>query len=71
MVGMGSIRNICKWRRFDNGMAMMKDLQDYEKEIHACVKCGQCQAHCPVYRQGRREGDVARGENHARRFLPE
>ncbi|MFN2354448.1 MAG: (Fe-S)-binding protein [Desulfopila sp.] len=43
-------------------MVKNKTLQDYEDQIQQCVKCGVCQAHCPVYRENRREGDVARGK---------
>ena len=39
-----------------------KTLKDYEVQIRECVKCGACQAHCPVYLENRREGDVARGK---------
>ena len=39
-----------------------KTLQDYEKVISECVKCGVCQAHCPAYQAGKREGAAARGK---------
>jgi glycolate oxidase iron-sulfur subunit len=39
-----------------------KTLNDFEKEIRECVKCGICQAHCPTYIANRREGAVARGK---------
>jgi glycolate oxidase iron-sulfur subunit len=39
-----------------------KELRDFEKQIRECVKCGVCQAHCPAYRENRKEGDVARGK---------
>jgi len=39
-----------------------KKLKDFEKVIRECVKCGVCQAHCPAYLVGKREGDVARGK---------
>lgn len=39
-----------------------KALQDYEKIIRECVKCGVCQAHCPAYLASRREGAVARSK---------
>lgn len=39
-----------------------KKLKDLEEQIRQCVKCGVCQAHCPAYRQNRKEGDVARGK---------
>ncbi len=43
-------------------MSTNKKLQDFEQQIRQCVKCGVCQAHCPAYREGRKEGDVARGK---------
>lgn len=39
-----------------------KKLKDFEKVIRECVKCGVCQAHCPTYLVGKREGAVARGK---------
>ncbi len=43
-------------------MGANKELSDFRREIGECVKCGACQAHCPVYRETRREGGVARGK---------
>lgn len=43
-------------------MTINKRLKDFEQQIAECVKCGVCQAHCPAYRENRREGDVARGK---------
>lgn len=43
-------------------MSKNKRLKDFEKVIRECVKCGVCQAHCPTYQVGKREGDVARGK---------
>ncbi len=39
-----------------------KSLQDFEKVIRECVKCGVCQAHCPTYQVTKKEGAVARGK---------
>jgi glycolate oxidase iron-sulfur subunit len=39
-----------------------KNLQDFEKVIRECVKCGVCQAHCPTYQVIKKEGAVARGK---------
>ncbi len=39
-----------------------KSLQDFEKVIRECVKCGVCQAHCPTYQVSKKEGQVARGK---------
>lgn len=43
-------------------MSQNKSLKDFEKVIRECVKCGVCQAHCPTYLVGKREGAVARGK---------
>jgi glycolate oxidase iron-sulfur subunit len=43
-------------------MAEQKTLEDYRDEIAQCVRCGACQAHCPVYLETGREGSVARGK---------
>ena len=38
---------------------LMKDLED---QLVVCMRCGMCQAVCPVYTQTGREADVARGK---------
>lgn len=43
-------------------MSKNKSLQDFEKVIRECVKCGVCQAHCPTYQVSKKEGAVARGK---------
>ena len=43
-------------------MAEPKTLEQYQDEIAQCVRCGACQAHCPVYLETGREGSVARGK---------
>ena len=47
-------------------MADMKELvnrvKTLEKQLGICVSCGMCQAVCPLFRQTRREADVARGK---------
>jgi glycolate oxidase iron-sulfur subunit len=43
-------------------MTEQKKLEDYGEEITQCVRCGACQAHCPVYQETGREGSVARGK---------
>lgn len=43
-------------------MARHKDLKDFEEQIRQCVKCGACQAHCPVFAEHKRESTVARGK---------
>lgn len=43
-------------------MVEQKTLEDYGLEMAQCVRCGACQAHCPVYLETGREGSVARGK---------
>ncbi|PLX94247.1 MAG: (Fe-S)-binding protein [Desulfuromonas sp.] len=43
-------------------MSKQKDLKEYTAEIAQCVKCGACQAHCPVFAEKKRESVVARGK---------
>jgi glycolate oxidase iron-sulfur subunit len=47
-------------------MASMKELQrlmrDLEDQLVVCMRCGMCQAVCPLYEQTGREADVARGK---------
>jgi len=43
-------------------MAEGKPLEQFQDEIAQCVRCGACQAHCPVYLETGREGSVARGK---------
>lgn len=43
-------------------MTKVKTLKEYQGQIQECVKCGACQAHCPVYLEDRHEGGVARGK---------
>jgi len=38
---------------------LMKDLED---QLVSCMRCGMCQAVCPLYEQTGREADVARGK---------
>ena len=38
---------------------MMHDLED---QLVVCMRCGMCQAVCPVFQQSGREADVARGK---------
>ena len=39
-----------------------KNLEDLEEQIKRCVKCGVCQAHCPVFAEEKKESAVARGK---------
>ncbi|WP_310600525.1 (Fe-S)-binding protein [Desulfobulbus sp.] len=43
-------------------MADGKQLEEFGEQIAQCVRCGACQAHCPVYLETGREGSVARGK---------
>ncbi|MBE0598946.1 MAG: (Fe-S)-binding protein [Desulfuromonadales bacterium] len=43
-------------------MSKHKNLHDLEDQIRQCVKCGACQAHCPVFAEHKREPAVARGK---------
>ncbi len=43
-------------------MSKHKKLQDLQDQIRQCVKCGACQAHCPVFAEHKRESTVARGK---------
>jgi glycolate oxidase iron-sulfur subunit len=37
-------------------------LKELEDELTPCMKCGMCQAVCPLYSETKRESDVARGK---------
>ena len=43
-------------------MSTQKELKEYANYLQQCVRCGACQAHCPVYGETREEGSVARGK---------
>ncbi len=43
-------------------MDVLKTLEQYGPQLAQCVRCGACQAHCPVYLETCREGSVARGK---------
>ena len=51
-------------------MSKQKKLADYKEEIEQCVKCGACQAHCPVFTEDRKESVVARGKVTLAQALP-
>ena len=40
----------------------MKELKDFEEEIHKCSKCGLCQSFCPVYKVTGNDCSVSRGQ---------
>ncbi|OEF95573.1 (Fe-S)-binding protein [Desulfuribacillus alkaliarsenatis] len=37
-------------------------LEQLDEDIIKCMKCGNCQAACPIYKETKMEGDVARGK---------
>jgi len=40
----------------------MKKISDYYDEAYQCIRCGACQAHCPIFSVTGREFYVARGK---------
>lgn len=40
----------------------MKNLEEYEKELKTCSKCGLCQSVCPIYKETGIETVVSRGK---------
>ena len=40
----------------------LRNLAEYRADLSACVRCGACQARCPVYRASGLESGVARGK---------
>lgn len=45
-------------------MSYLKRFPEIEDEIIKCIKCGNCQAVCPLYKETKAEGAVARGKVH-------
>ena len=43
-------------------MAVFHSLQSVQEELNKCMKCGNCQSVCPVYKETRKEVGVARGK---------
>jgi glycolate oxidase iron-sulfur subunit len=41
---------------------LLAQLQELEDQMVSCMKCGMCQAACPLYAETGRETDVARGK---------
>lgn len=41
---------------------LAKLVEELEKDLSICVRCGTCQAVCPLYNVTLKEGDVARGK---------
>jgi len=50
---------------------MYDHLNNFAADINKCMRCGNCQAVCPVYRVTRAEADVARGKLQLGRALLE
>lgn len=40
----------------------MRNLSDYQEEVHKCSKCGLCQSVCPVYKVTGNDCSVSRGK---------
>ena len=43
-------------------MSIYSSLDSVREELNKCMKCGNCQAVCPIYKETRREVGVARGK---------
>jgi glycolate oxidase iron-sulfur subunit len=41
---------------------IIEDLKKYEEMVMRCMKCGSCHANCPLYKNDKKEGSVARGK---------
>lgn len=41
---------------------LAKMLQELDDHMVACMKCGMCQAVCPVFAETMKEADVTRGK---------
>src|SRR3972149_3038954 len=39
-----------------------KQIERFKEDLDRCTKCGFCMSACPVYREERAEGSVARGK---------
>lgn len=37
-------------------------VKELEEQLNVCIRCGSCQAACPLFEQTRKEADVARGK---------
>ncbi|NLP43569.1 MAG: (Fe-S)-binding protein, partial [Peptococcaceae bacterium] len=43
-------------------MSIYSSLDSVQKEVYKCMKCGNCQAVCPIYKEIKKEVGVARGK---------
>ena len=50
-------------------MSVYDSLDSITQELHKCMKCGNCQAVCPIYKETRQEVAVARGKISLVEFL--
>lgn len=50
-------------------MSIYDALDSITHELHKCMKCGNCQAVCPIYKETRQEVGVARGKISLLEFL--
>ncbi|MEL7568832.1 MAG: (Fe-S)-binding protein [Dehalobacterium sp.] len=49
----------------------MNGLREIRESVLKCAKCGDCQSVCPIYRETKKEGSVARGRLAVLRFAAE
>ncbi|AET66793.1 Fe-S oxidoreductase [Desulfosporosinus orientis DSM 765] len=49
----------------------MNELRAIHEMVSKCARCGDCQSVCPIYRETKREGSVARGRLSLLRFVSE
>ena len=50
-------------------MSVYNSLDSITEELHKCMKCGNCQAVCPIYKETHQEVGVARGKISLLEFL--
>ncbi|WP_088189526.1 (Fe-S)-binding protein [Desulfosporosinus sp. FKA] len=50
-------------------MSVYDSLDSINEELHKCMKCGNCQAVCPIYKETRQEVGVARGKISLAEFI--
>ena len=50
-------------------MSVYNSLDSITEELHKCMKCGNCMAVCPIYKETRQEVGVARGKISLVEFL--
>ncbi len=49
---------------------LAQNLMELDDQMVACMKCGMCQAVCPVFAETMQEADVTRGKMLFLRSLP-